>query len=329
MILSNTKTDPNKLLPMKYPWAWDHYKTGLSNNWMPEEVPMQNDVETWKSDRLSETERKTILYNLGFFSTAESLTANNLVLALYQHITDPGCRLYLIRQAMEEAVHSHMFVHCCDTFGLDPDVIYDMYNTIPCIREKDQFVINLTQTIFDKNFEIKSDHDVRLLLKDLIGFYVIMEGIFFYGGFAMMLALKRKNIMVGMGEQFNFTLRDESTHLSFGNMVIETIRNENPNAWTTDFELEVRGLVGDAVELETKYIKECCPKTFAGISTNSYIEYIKFIADKRLERLGMKNLFSVKNPLPWMSQSINTLKEQNFFETRVTEYKGAGDLKWE
>lgn len=328
MILSNNKTDPNKLLPFQYTWTWQHYLKGMANHWEPQRIPMQNDIETWKSDRLSDAERKTILYNLGFFSTAESLTANNLVLALYGHITNPGARAYLIKQAQEEVLHSHMFIYCCESLGLDPDYIYNMYNTIPCIKEKDDFVINLTKTIFNKNFEVKTDDDVRLLLRDLIGFYIIMEGIFFYGGFAMMLALKRKNLMVGVGEQFNYTIRDEGVHLSFGNMVIETIRAEYPKVWTKEFEKEVEVLVGEAVELESKYIVECCPKSFAGVSRNSYVEYIKYIADKRLERLGMKKLYNVNNSLPWMSESIDLPRESNFFERNVQEYQSEGSLKW-
>ena len=180
-IINNSVVDPNKILPMKYLWAREHYKNGVANNWTPEEISMQQDVEHWKSQTvLSETERRLILWNLGFFSTAESLTANNIVLAVYQHVTNPECRQYLLRQAYEEAVHTDTFIYCCDSLGLDPAMIYNMYETIPSIKEKDEFVIKLTTSVFDPNFKPDSIENIQRFVHDLIGYYVIMEGIFFY-----------------------------------------------------------------------------------------------------------------------------------------------------
>ncbi len=243
-IINNSKIDPNKILPMTYMWARQHYKDGIANNWTPEEVSMQKDVEQWKSPTfLSEAERKMILWNLGFFSTAESLTANNIVLAVYRNVTNPECRQYLLRQAYEEAVHTDTFIYCCDTLGLDPDEIYTMYQTVPSIKAKDDYVVKLTTSIFNPNFVTDSEENVQKFLRDLIGYYVIMEGIFFYAGFAMMLALKRQNKMVGIGEQFEYIMRDESIHLAFGCDLITTINRENPRVWTLEFQLEIVALI--------------------------------------------------------------------------------------
>jgi len=165
---------------------------------------------------------------LGFFSTAESLTANNLVLAVYRHVTNPECRQYLLRQSFEEAVHTDTFIYCCDSLGLDPDDIYNMYLTIPSIKRKDDFVIELTKSIFDPQFSTEGEENIQRFIHDLIGYYVIMEGIFFYAGFAMMLALKRTNKMIGIGQQFEYIMRDESLHLGFGCFLINTIKKENP-----------------------------------------------------------------------------------------------------
>ena len=138
-IINSSKTDPNKILPMQYPWAREHYRNAIANTWVPEEIPMQDDIEQWKRpDALSQTERRLILWNLGFFSTAESLTANNIVLAVYNHVTNPEARQYMLRQAFEEAVHTDTFIYACDSLGLDPDEIYGMYERIPSIREKDE-----------------------------------------------------------------------------------------------------------------------------------------------------------------------------------------------
>ncbi len=328
-IINNSKTDPNKILPMHYLWARQHYKDGVANNWTPEEVPMQDDVEQWKSSKISSEERKLILWNMGFFSTAESLTANNIVLAVYNHVTNPECRQYLLRQAYEEAIHTDTFIYCCDTLGLDPEEIYTMYLTIPSIREKDEFVVELTKSVFDPNFTTNTSRDIQRFVHDLIGYYVIMEGIFFYAGFAMMLALKRQQKMVGVGQQFEYIMRDESLHLAFGCDLINTIKKENPEIWTHDFQKEITQLIKKAVELEEKYAVDACPKGLLGINSAQFCNYVRYVADRRLERIDLPKIYNEENPFLWMSQSVDLSKEKNFFETRVTEYQTAGSLKWD
>ncbi len=329
-ILDNNTTDPNKILPMKYLWAREHYKNGVANNWTPEEIPMQDDVQQWKSDiKINEVERRLILWNLGFFSTAESLTANNIVLAVYNHITNPECRQYLLRQAFEEAIHTDTFIYCCDTLGLDPDEIYNMYNTIPSIKAKDDFVVELTKSVFDPNFKVDSKENMQKFLHDLIGYYVIMEGIFFYAGFAMMLALKRQHKMMGVGEQFEYIMRDESIHLAFGCDLINTIKSENPDVWTPEFQQEVIELIKKSVELERAYAFDACPNGLLGINPEQFAEYVEYIADRRLERIGLPKVYNKESPFPWMSQSTDLNKEKNFFETKVTEYQQAGSLEWD
>jgi ribonucleoside-diphosphate reductase beta chain len=329
-LLNNGHTDPNKILPIHYSWARAHYKTGVANNWTPEEVPMQQDVEQWKKPGfLSDDERRMILWNLGFFSTAESLTANNIVLAVYKHITNPECRQYLLRQAFEEAIHSDMFIYCCDSLGLDPDEVYTMYQTVPSIKAKDDFVVEMTQSILAPNFATQTVEDVQKLLHDLVGYYVIMEGIFFYAGFAMMLHLQRNQKMVGIGEQFQYTLRDETVHLAFGADLINNIVLENPEAWTDSFKLDITQKIQAAVELEHAYAKDCLPRGILGLNADLIRQYLEYIADRRLQRIGLPILYKTNNPFDWMSEVMDLRKEKNFFETRVTEYQTAGQLDWD
>ncbi len=328
-IINCSVTDPNKILPIKYKWAREYYKQGVANNWVPEEVNMQKDVEQWKSHNILDADtRRMILYNLGFFSTAESLTANNLVLAVYRHITNPECRQYLLRQAYEEAVHTDTFIYCCDTLGLDPDHIYDMYTKIPSIKEKDEFVVQMTTSVLDPNFATNSVANVQRFVHDLVGFYVIMEGIFFYAGFAMMLWLMRQNIMPGIGEQFQFILRDESVHLAFGADLINTIVRENPNIWTPDFQQQIIANIKRAVELEIAYAADCLPRGILGINKELVSQYVRYVADRRLRRIGLPDQYGVDNPFEWLSESMDLRKEKNFFETRVTEYR-TGSLSWD
>lgn len=330
-IINNASTDPNKILPMTYGWARTHYKTGVANNWVPEEISMQLDIETWKRQGpggLSDDERRMIMWNLGFFSTAESLTANNIVLAIYRHVTNPECRQYLLRQGYEEAIHTDTFIYCCDTFGLDPDEIYNMYVDIPSIKAKDEFVIEMTKSVLDPNFTTKGTENTQKFVSDLIGFYAIMEGIFFYAGFAMMLSLLRHNKMTGIGEQFQFILRDESVHLAFGVDLINTIIDENPEIWTEEFKQSIIANFKRAVALEQAYVDDSLPRGILGLNATAVKDYVEFIADRRLERLRLPRQFNKQNPFPWMSEIIDVSKEKNFFETRVTEYKVGGSLEW-
>ena len=328
-IINNSKTDPNKILPMTYLWARQHYKDGVANNWVPEEIPMQDDIEQWKNQNaLTDEERRLIYWNLGFFSTAESLTANNIVLAVYNHVTNPECRQYMLRQAYEEAIHTDTFIYCCDSLGLDPEQIYTMYQSIPSIKEKDDFVVELTKSVFDPNFNTVGDGNIQAFVHDLIGYYVIMEGIFFYAGFAMMLALKRQRKMIGIGEQFEYIMRDESIHLNFGCDLITTVVAEFPQIWTPAFKEEVVTLIKKAVELEKIYARDACPGGILGINSEQFCDYVEHIADRRLERIGLTKVYDTENPFPWMSQATDLSKEKNFFETRVTEYQ-TGGLDWD
>ncbi|SNZ17275.1 ribonucleoside-diphosphate reductase beta chain [Natronoarchaeum philippinense] len=320
--------DPNKILPIDYDWAREYYEAGVANNWVPAEVPMQDDVSQWNGDELTDAERRLVEWNLGFFSTAESLTANNIVLALYEYVTAPECRQYLLRQAYEEAIHTDTFIYCCDSLGFDPEYMYGMYDRIPAIERKDDFVVDLTQAIDRDDFSIETTEDVRALLRDLVGFYVIMEGIFFYAGFAMMLGLKRQNKMVGVGEQFEYIMRDESLHVGFGVDLIEQIRAEQPDVWTDEFEAELREQITTAVDLEQAYAEAACPDEILGMGPEQFAEYVEYVADRRLAQLEMPDEYGTANPFDWMSEQVDLNKEKNFFESQVTEYQSGGSLDW-
>jgi ribonucleoside-diphosphate reductase beta chain len=320
--------DVNQLMPLKYKWAWEHYLNGCANHWMPTEVPMQKDIELWKSNRLSSDERLVIMRNLGFFSTAESLVGNNIVLAIFKNITNPEARQYLLRQSFEEAIHTHTFHYICESLGLDECEVFNMYHEVNSIHEKDAFEMKLTEQILDPGFNTDSTTGIQRFIKNLVGFYVIMEGIFFYSGFVMMLSFHRQNRMTGVGEQFQYILRDETIHLNFGIDLINGIKAENPEVWTAAFEQELQNLIEEAVELEIAYAQDCLPNGILGLNAGLFREYVRHIADRRLERIGLTMKFGGKNPFPWMSETIDLGKEKNFFETRVTEYQTGGALTW-
>ncbi|MBS0659315.1 MAG: ribonucleotide-diphosphate reductase subunit beta [Verrucomicrobia bacterium] len=322
--------DVNQLMPLKYKWAWEHYNNGCANHWMPTEVPMQRDIELWKSNRLTPDERRVIMRNLGFFSTAESLVGNNIVLAIFKHVTNPECRQYLLRQAFEEAIHTHTFHYIVESLSLDQREIFNMYHEVNSIHEKDAFEMTLTEDLIDPNFNTESVEGIQKFLKNLVGFYVIMEGIFFYSGFVMILSFKRQNRMTGIGEQFEYIMRDESIHLNFGIDLINGIKEENPAAWTPALQQEITDMITRAVELEIAYAQDCLPRGILGLNANLFREYVQHIADRRFERIGLPARYGSKNPFPWLGETMDLQKEKNFFETRVTEYAkaGAGTLDW-
>lgn len=322
------KVDVNQLVPMKYAWAWEHYLNACANNWMPTEVPMQKDVDLWKSDELTDCERFLILRNLGFFSTGESLVGNNLVLSIYKFITNPEARQYLLRQAFEEAVHTHAFQYITESLALDQGEVFNMYQEVESIRRKDAFTMSLTEDLLDPHFNTEGTENIQRFLRNLIGFYVIMEGIFFYSGFVMILSFHRQNRMTGIGEQFQYILRDETIHLNFGIDLINTIIQENPLVWTASFQKEAIVLVKQAVELEVDYARDCLPKGTLGLNADLFREYIQYVANRRLERIGLLHQWQSSNPFPWMSETIDLGKEKNFFESRVTEYQSASNLIW-
>lgn len=327
LINCNT-VDVNQLMPLKYKWAWEHYLNGCANNWLPTEVPMAKDIELWKSNKLSADERHVIMRNLGFFSTAESLVGNNIVLAIFKHITNPEARQYLLRQSFEEAVHTHTFHYICESLGLDEGAIFNMYNEIPVIHKKDAFEMQLTADVLQPGFTTSTFPGAQKFLENLIGYYLIMEGIFFYSGFVMILSFHRQNKMTGIGEQYQYILRDETIHLNFGIDLINGIKEENPELWTPAFQTHIINRIQEAVELEIAYAEDCLPTGILGLRAAMFRDYVQHIADRRLERIGLKAIYKSKNPFPWMSEAIDLHKEKNFFETRVTEYQTAGNLSW-
>ncbi len=328
-LLNGDQVGVNQLIPLTYHWAWEHYLNWCANHWMPQDVPMGKDIETWRGRGLSEAERFVIMRNLGFFATAESLVGNNLVLAIFKHITNAECRQYLLRQAFEEAVHTHAFLYIVESLGLDESEVFTMYHTIPSIARKDDFEMRLTSALLDPHFSTASFEGAQQFLENLIGYYVIMEGIFFYSGFAMILSFHRRNLMTGIGEQFQYILRDESIHLNFGIDLINGIKAEQPELWTPAFEQHVVRLIQEAVELEIAYAQDCLPQGILGLQASAFRQYVEHIADRRLERIGLPVFYHAPHPFPWMSETIDLSKEKNFFETRVTEYQAASTLKWD
>ncbi len=327
----NCRADLNQLVPFKYDWAWQKYLDGCSNHWMPQEVNMTADIALWKGkEGLTEDERRVIMRSLGYFSTADSLVANNLALAIYRLITNPECRQYILRQSFEEAIHTHAYQYCIESLGMDEGEVFNMYRELPSVANKAAWSLKHTQALSDPTFNTGTPETDQELLRNLVAFYVVTEGIFFYCGFSQILSMGRRNKMTGVAEQFQYILRDESMHLNFGIDVINQIKLENPHLWTADFQQEVIQMILQGTELEIQYARDSMPRGILGMNAVMMEEYLHFIANRRCAQVGLKEQYpGAQNPFPWMSEIMDLRKEKNFFETRVIEYQTGGALSWD
>jgi ribonucleoside-diphosphate reductase beta chain len=305
----NGQTDVNQLVPFKYKWAWEKYLSTCANHWMPQEVNMSRDIATWKDPNgLTEDERRIIKRNLGFFVTADSLAANNIVLGTYRHITAPECRQFLLRQAFEEAIHTHAYQYIVESLGLDEGEIFNAYHEVSSIRDKDEFLIPFIDAIMDPHFHTGTPENDQTLLK----------------------SLGRQNKMTGAAEQYQYILRDESMHCNFGIDLINQIKLENPHLWTPAFKAEIKTLFEKAVELEYRYAEDTMPRGVLGLNASMFKGYLRYIANRRATQIGLDPLYpNEENPFPWMSEMIDLKKERNFFETRVIDYQTGGALAWD
>ena len=327
----NCRADLNQLVPFKYDWAWQKYLDGCSNHWMPQEINMNADIALWKNpEGLTDDERLIVKRNLGFFSTADSLVANNLVLAVYRLITNPECRQYILRQAFEEAIHTHAYQYCIESLSMDEGEIFNMYHEVPSVAKKASWGLKYTKELSDPKFDTGTTENDQALLKNLIAFYCCLEGIFFYCGFTQILSMGRRNKMTGTSEQFQYILRDESMHLNFGIDMINQIKLENPQLWTDEMKEQATEMILQATQLEIEYARDTMPRGVLGMNAAMMEEYLQFIANRRLVQIGLAEQFQgVQNPFPWMSEIMDLRKEKNFFETRVIEYQTGGALTWD
>lgn len=320
-ILGVDDADINQIVPIKYRWAIESFEIGCANNWMPNEVPMDKDLSDWIT--LTEAEKRLILICLGFIGTAESLIANNIVHSVYKYITNPECRQYLLRQGYEEALHTWTFMYITESLSIDQDMIFNMHKNLDVIKEKDEFAMKMTSGMSNNSIDTSTTKGIQELILNLVGFYVIVEGIYFYGGFPVLLAASSSsNKMNGLAKQIQFIMRDESVHLNFGIDLINTIKEEHPEAWTKEFQQEITNMIRTAVDYEAKYLEYILEEPVFGITVTEAVEAVKFYANRRLEKIGLQVQYpGAVNKLENQSALVDIAAEENFFEQRVTSYR--------
>ncbi|WYW02373.1 ribonucleoside diphosphate reductase small subunit [Pseudomonas phage vB_PpuM-Lauda] len=316
--------------PHEHEWALEKTLASNANHWLPQEIGLSTDILQWKTGQLSDDEMRMVKRNLGFFSTADSLAANNIILGTIRHIKNRNCRHYLFRQAYEEAFHTESYAYVIESLGLDQGEIFNAYNEIESIRAKDEFLLPYIEVLTDPAFQADTIENVQILLKSLFAFACIMEGLFFYVGFVQMLSLGRRNKLPGSSQEFQYILRDESGHCNFGIDLINTIKREYPGVWTTELQKECTDMLRTGVDLEQAYAVDTLPNGVLGLNAGNTRQYLEFIADRRCIQVGLPVQYNQnENPFPWMSEMVDLNNEENFFEKKVTAYQQAAGLEWD
>ena len=314
------------ILPLKYQWAYDLYKTMKNNHWEPEDITMQKDVEQWRSDEISDVERWIIKMGIGYFSAAEGIVGDNVQHVTRELVTAPELKLVLGRHAHEENIHADSLVYMISSLGLNPHECEAMFEDIPTMKEKNHFVVSNSRAL-RREIDLTQLENKQAFAKNIFLFGQVMEGTQFYGLFGMILSLYRQNKFPGIGQMFRYTLRDESNHIEvFRNLLMDLI-DENPEIWTEDFREDLRATMAEGIRLEKKFIRDCLPVSALGLNSVDFETYIDYIADRRLVACGLTPLNpAVSNPFPWLAEMMDIKKETNFFEGRVTEYQKASAL---
>ena len=327
-VILGRETMTFNLLPLKYQWAYDLYRTMKNNHWEPEDIPMGKDIELWKDkDLLADVERWIIMMGIGYFSAAEGIVGDNIIHVVRGLVTAPELKLVLGRHAHEENIHADSLLYMISSLGINPHECEAMFDDVETIRKKNEFVTDVSRAL-RRDIDLTFTANKQLLAKNIFVFGQCMEGTQFYGLFGMVLSLYRQNKFPGIGQMFRYTLRDESNHIElFRNLFMDLVE-ENRDVWTPEFKEELRDTMRTAVELEKEFIRDCLPVNAVGLRIDDFLQYIDYIADRRLEGCGLMTLASgVKNPLPWLAEMMDIKKEQNFFEGRVTEYQKASALE--
>jgi ribonucleoside-diphosphate reductase beta chain len=327
-LLTNEISVVNRILPHKHKFAWDLFLSSCANNWMPTEISMQEDIKQWNGDEISDAEKLLVRRCLGFFAGSESLVGNNLLLSAFKHISDAECRQYILRQAYEESLHNLTIVYICDSLDLNIEEVFAAYQNVPSIKAKDDFLMEITTDINRDGFNASTRAGKQEILRNLLTYYIVCEGTFFFSGFAMLLSLGRQNKLQGISDQIKYTLRDESSHISFGVYIINTLIEQDPSIWTKSIQQEFVEHIKKAVDLEIKYSHDVLPTGILGLNAEMFIDYMHYIGNRRLESIGLDFRFpSDHNPFPWLGEAVDVQAMGNFFERRVREYQQVGSLE--
>jgi ribonucleoside-diphosphate reductase beta chain len=331
-IVGGRNYDLRQPIPVKYNEVRERFLAARKNFWTPNDIPMGEDKLQWQTGKLTEAEMWLFKTNISYLTAGDNLVPDNLVNAIFQHITANEMRQYLRWVTMEESNHIESYLFILESFGLDEKgqgQIFTLYQEMPALVEKVNWNLTFTNHLVKSDAPVGSPEAIRPLLEDLISYY-IFEYLFFPLGFSQIFALARKGKLRNTAQQYSYIWRDEAQHSANGAWLIRQIIKENPKCWDTTMQKRVQAIVNEAVRLETLHAQVVMPDGgILGMPINTYIDFAKFIGDNICKNLGVEPIFGIKtHPMPWISEyEIN--QEVNFFEGRVREYQTGSQLNWD
>ncbi len=326
-VINGLRSAELNVLPLKYHEAYRIYKQMKANHWEPDVIDMTKDCTQWNTGALSPKERWIIEMGVGYFSAAEGIVGDSVLHVIEENLTAAELKHAALRQIAEESIHMDSLLHIIGSLNIDLDEVTAKFQDIPSIRKKNAFITRQMPEL-KMGVDLSQTVNKRKFAKAIFGITQVMEGTQFYALFAMILSLHRQNKMTGIGQMFQYTLRDESNHIALGRYLLQELFNENPDIRTPEFEQELIDFMNEGVALEKEFVRDCLPEDGVGMTQRDFLQYVDFNADRRLTSLGLPAQSEVKaNPFLWLDEVIFLKKEKNFFETRVTEYQTGGSMK--
>ncbi len=318
-ILGTGITEGLLLKPVTYPWAYELYNQAVANTWFPHEVQLGEDLSDF--GRMTDDERHALTHLMSYFNPNELLVNKALAFGVYPYVNSAECHLYLAKQMWEEANHCMAFEYVLETFPIDRAAAYESHVSVPSMAAKEQFEVSFIKRMSEQTLDISTVEGKQDFVRNLVAYNVILEGIWFYSGFMVALSFRQRNLLRNFGSLIDWIVRDESLHLKFGINLILTVLDENPDVGTEEFAEEIRGMILKAVEMEEAYNRDLLPNGILGMNAEYINQYVKYLADRRLEELGFEAAYNVTNPAKWMATANDTLQLVNFFESINTSYE--------
>ncbi len=319
MLVGKASPDDMSLHPIRYQWAYDLYQQAVRNTWFPHEITLKEDLDDWA--KMTEDEKHAVKFLMAFFNPAELIVNRSIALGIYPYLKSPECHLYLAKQMWEEANHCVAFEYVLETFPFNREHIFDLHLQVPSMQKKEDYITKYMKRMTDDNLDIESVEGKKDFLRNLVATNIVMEGVWFYSGFMVALSFRQRNMLRNFGSMINWVLRDESLHLKFGMNLVLNILEENPELLTPEFAREIRDIVIEGVDLEVEYNRDLFPNGILGLNADYVNQYVQYVADRRLEELGLPKHYSVTNPAKWMTAATDVFELVNFFEQQNTSYE--------
>jgi ribonucleoside-diphosphate reductase beta chain len=319
MLIGKASSEDMNLHPIEYPWAYDLYNQAVRNTWFPHEIALKEDLDDWQ--RMTDDERHAVTFLMAFFNPAELIVNRSIALGIYPYLKAPEAHLYLAKQMWEEANHCVAFEYVLETFPLDRTAVFALHGSVPSMQAKENYIHRYLKRMTETLLDIETTDGKKDFIRNLVATNVVMEGTWFYSGFMVALSFRQRNQLRNFGSMINWVLRDESLHLQFGINLINSVLEENSALLTPDFAQEIRNIVVEGVDLEVAYNKDLFPRGILGLNADYVNQYVQYVADRRLQELGLEEHYKVKNPAKWMSTATDVFELVNFFEAQNTNYE--------